>query len=201
MLDLFSDNQHSNLLPYDGNVIYHGVIIANKEANFYFNELYNHISWRHDEIIIFGKHHVTNRKVAFYGNKSYSYVYSNITKKALPWVYPLMELKTIVEHKTGAFYNACLLNFYHNGTESMGWHSDDEVELQEGTSIASLSFGAERNFSFKHKRTNAQFSLIVDHGSLLEMKEDTQKHWLHRLPPSKLITRPRINLTFRKFLD
>ncbi len=201
MLDLFSNNQISNLLPYDGNAIYHGVIMPITEANRYYNELYNNINWRYDDMVLFGKHIVTNRKVALYADKPYSYSYSNTTKMALPWVYPLLELKTIVEQKTDTLYNACLLNFYHNGSEAMGWHSDDEMELQGGASIASLSFGAERNFSFKHKKSQAHISLILENGSLLEMKEDTQKHWVHRLPLNKLVKRPRINLTFRRFSD
>jgi alkylated DNA repair dioxygenase AlkB len=201
MFDLFSNNQISNLLPYDGTAIYHGMIIPIEEANRYFNELYNNICWRHDDMILFGKHIVTNRKVALYADKPLSYNYSNTTKKALPWVYPLLEIKSIVEQKTGALYNACLLNLYHNGSEAMGWHSDDENELHEGASIASLSFGAERNFSFKHKKSQAHISLILENGSLLEMKEEIQKHWVHRLPLNKVIKRPRINLTFRCFSD
>jgi alkylated DNA repair dioxygenase AlkB len=90
-----------------------------------------------------------------------------------------------------------LLNLYHNGDEGMAWHSDDEKSLGKNTCIASLSFGAERKFSFKHKQTKDATSLVLEHGSLLVMKDETQTNWLHRLPPTTLIKRPRINLTFR----
>ncbi len=90
-----------------------------------------------------------------------------------------------------------MLNLYHNGNEGMGWHSDDEKSLGKNNTIASLSFGAERNFSFKQKHTKQIVSLVLEHGSLLIMKDTTQTNWLHSLPKSKSVTRPRINLTFR----
>ena len=196
-MDLFSDNQIINLLPYDGTVFYYGTVIPQTEANQYFNQLYNTIEWRNDESIIFGKHIITSRKVAWYGTEEYSYSYSNTTKKALPWTTELLALKAVAEQTAKATYNSCLLNLYHNGSEGMSWHSDAEKMLQKEGSIASFSFGAERKFAFKHKQTKDTTAILLEHGSLLEMKNNTQTHWLHRLPPSRLIKTPRINLTFR----
>ena len=73
----------------------------------------------------------------------------------------------------------------------------NEKELKKDGAIASISFGATRKFCFKHKETQEKVELTLDNGSLLVMKGTTQSHWLHRLPPSKKITVPRINLTFR----
>jgi alkylated DNA repair dioxygenase AlkB len=153
--------------------------------------------WEKDEVIIFGKRITTKRKVAWYGDSEYLYTYSNTTKRALAWTKELSELKQIVEEYAGIKFNSCLLNLYHNGNEGMGWHSDDEKPLGKNNTIASLSFGAERKFSFKHKQTKQTVSLVLEHGSLLVMKHDTQRNWLHSLPKSKNITQPRINLTFR----
>jgi alkylated DNA repair dioxygenase AlkB len=125
------------------------------------------------------------------------YTYSNATKRALAWIKELSELKQIVEEYAGIKFNSCLLNLYHDGNEGMGWHSDDEKPLGKSNTIASLSFGAERKFSFKHKQTKQTVSLVLEHGSLLIMKDATQRNWLHSLPKSKKITRQRINLTFR----
>lgn len=200
-MDLFSDNQITNLLPYDGTVLYYGTVMSQTEANHYFNELYNNIEWRHDEAVVFGKHIITNRKVAWYGDKEFDYTYSNTTKKALPWTNELRQLKKLAEEKTEATYNSCLLNLYHDGNEGMAWHSDSEKMLQKNGAIASLTFGAERKFYFKHKASNNTTSLILEHGSLLVMKDETQTHWLHRLPPSSTIKRPRINLTFRTIAE
>ena len=196
-MDLFSDNQITNLLPYDGTVFYYGRVIPQAEASHYFNQLYNTIEWRNDESIIFGKHIITSRKVAWYGDKDFDYTYSNTTKKALPWTKELLDLKTLAEQTTKATYNSCLLNYYHNGNEGMSWHSDAEKMLQKDGSIASFTFGAERKFAFKHKVTKDTTSIVLQNGSLLEMKNNTQTHWLHRLPTSSIIKRPRINLTFR----
>ena len=109
----------------------------------------------------------------------------------------MLELKKIVEQKTNETYNSCLFYLYHNGSEGMAWHSDAEKDLKKNGAIASLSFGAQRKFAFKHKQSKEVVSLILEQGSLLLMKDTTQTNWLHHLPPSTLIKTPRINLTFR----
>jgi len=187
----------SNLLPRDGTVIYYGIIMALKESNQYLDLLLHNILWQNDEAIIFGKHIITRRKVAWYGDSNYFYTYSNTTKQALEWTKELSDLKQIVEQRTETKFNSCLLNLYHDGNEGVTWHSDNEKRLGNNTTIASLSFGAERTFSFKHKQTKQTVSLILEHGSLLVMKNTTQMHWLHSLPKSKKITSPGVNLTFR----
>ena len=109
----------------------------------------------------------------------------------------MKQLKDLAEEKTGETYNSCLLNLYHDGSEGMAWHSDGEKQLKHHGAIASLSFGAERKFAFKHKQTKEVVALNLASGSLLVMKGSTQENWLHRLPPTKKINNPRINLTFR----
>ena len=109
----------------------------------------------------------------------------------------MLELKTIVEEKASGQFNSCLLNLYHNGLEGMGWHSDAEKDLKKDGAIASLSFGAERRFLFRHKKDKTTISISLEHGSLLVMKDTIQSNWLHSLPPAKLVTKPRVNLTFR----
>lgn len=198
-MDLFGNyiNEKINLLPKDGTVNYYGKVLTHQLVNHYFDVLIKTIEWKNDEAFFMGKHIITKRKVAWYGNDNYSYTYSNTTKQALPWTKELSELKRMVEEKTGATFNSCLLNLYHTGDEGMAWHSDDEKSLGKNTVIASMSFGAERKFSFRHKQTKETVSIVLEHGSLLVMKDATQTHWLHRLPPTKKIHKARINLTFR----
>lgn len=198
-MDLFGEPEPTpiNVIDYDGRVEYHGLLIPLQQADSYFETLLSNIAWKSDEANIFGKQIFTKRKVAWYGDKPYSYTYSNSTKLALPWIDELVELKNIVQQKTGSQFNSCLLNLYHSGEEGMAWHSDGEKDLQKNGAIGSLSFGAQRKFSFKHKRSQKTVSLLLQHGSLLVMKGETQSHWLHRLPPSKKVISPRINLTFR----
>lgn len=190
-------DRNKNYLPHDGIVNYYGRLFSGKESDYYFEKLLATIEWRNDEAIIYGKKIVTKRKVAWYGEKPFEYTYSNITKQALPWTQELLELKFIAEKESGETYNSCLLNLYHTGEEGMAWHSDGETDLKKNGAIASLSFGAERKFAFKHKHTGEKVELLLEHGSLLVMKGTTQTHWLHRLPPTKKITTPRVNLTFR----
>jgi alkylated DNA repair dioxygenase AlkB len=198
-MDLFNNiiDEKTNLLPKDGTVNYYGKLFDQKEADHYFQMLLANIHWRNDEAIIFGKKVITKRKVAWYGDKSFQYTYSKITKLALPWTSELLRIKSFTEERTGETFNSCLLNLYHNGEEGMAWHSDGETDLKKYGAIASLSFGAERKFAFKHKETKDKVELVLEHGSLLVMKGTTQEHWLHRLPPTKLISKARVNLTFR----
>jgi len=202
-MDLFNDeiDVNRNLLPKDGTVNYYGKLVSSKEADHYLEALLNKIEWKNDEAVIFGKRIITKRKVAWYGDRAFEYTYSNTTKLALPWTKELLELKAIVEERVGEKFNSCLLNLYHSGDEGMAWHSDAEKDLKKNGAIGSLSFGAERKFAFKHKETKETISLRLEHGSLLVMKDATQTHWLHRLPPSKLITKPRVNLTFRTIVE
>ena len=198
-MDLFNNEIDSltNLLPQDGIVNYYKNLLTSQEANRYFDCLLNTIEWKNDQAFIYGKLIITKRKVAWYGDADYEYTYSKNTKRALPWTKELVELKQMIEDKTGEKFNSCLLNLYHNGDEGMAWHSDAEKELKKNGAIGSLSLGAERKFTFKHKETKETISLILENGSLLVMKGTTQTNWLHRLPPTKLISTPRINLTFR----
>lgn len=198
-MDLFNfeNDEKRNLLPQDGEVNYFGTIFSVKEANHYFEIFLNTIKWKNDEVMMFGKKIVTKRKVAWYGDREFEYTYSKITRKAHLWTPELLELKQQVEVKTGEIFNSCLLNLYHSGDEGMGWHSDSEKDLKKNSSIASVSFGAERKFVFKHRINKKTISLNLENGSLLIMKGTTQKHWLHRLPPTKKVDSPRINLTFR----
>lgn len=202
-MDLFDsvEAQSRNLLDRDGIVNYHGVSMSSSEANGYFDNLLNTIEWKNDEAFIFGKHFVTKRKVAWYGDKPYKYTYSNTTKLALPWTRQLKEIKDLTQQETGESFNACLLNLYHDGSEGMAWHSDAEEDLMKNGTIASLSLGAERKFCFKHKKSKQTVSLFLQNGSILVMKGTTQSHWLHRLPPTKKVTKPRINLTFRTIVE
>lgn len=186
-----------NLLPEDGTVFYYGAILPTVSADKYLELLLRDIEWKNDEAIMFGKRILTKRKVAWYGEEAFEYRYSKITKTALPFTSELKALKTTIEQLTGETFNSCLLNLYHTGDEGMAWHSDAEKDLKKDGAIASVSFGAERKFSFKHKLTAQTISVLLEHGSLLMMKGKTQSHWLHRLPPTKRIAQPRVNLTFR----
>jgi len=199
-MNLINNNKIVQVLNRDGRVDYYGKITTNVEANLYFEILLQNIVWKNDEAIILGKHIITKRKTAWYGDSDYLYTYSNTTRRALPWTSELRDLKQLVEKLTETKFNSCLLNLYHDGNEGLAWHSDDEKVLRRNGTIASLSFGAERKFSLKHKKTKQTISIVLEHGSLLVMKDETQVYWLHILPKTKKIVMPRINLTFREII-
>ncbi|WP_299183737.1 alpha-ketoglutarate-dependent dioxygenase AlkB [uncultured Chryseobacterium sp.] len=199
MINLFEDitDFPANLLPHDGTAHYYGKIFSQELADFYYEYLFNQIPWENDEAVIFGKLILTKRKVAWFGEKEFEYTYSKRTKYAQPWTPELLNLKRKCEEITGVTYNSCLLNLYHDGSEGMAYHSDGEKDLKKHGAIASLTFGAERKFLFKHKQTKEKVEIFLEHGSLLVMKGVTQDHWLHRLPPTTKVKTPRVNLTFR----
>ena len=197
LMDLFHREPVQHILPFDGETVYYGPVFSATESRDYYEKLLNEIPWKNDEAIVFGKHYITKRKVAWFGDSAYRYTYSGVTKQAYLWTPALLALKKRVEEISGARYNSCLLNLYHNGLEGMSWHSDAEKTLLEDGAIASLTFGAVRKFSFKHKKTKHRIDTILENGSLLVMKGTTQKHWHHQLPVTKKIQTPRMNLTFR----
>lgn len=199
-MDLFNDlyDGTENILPKDGIVNYYGQIFSDEEVLYLSKKLLEEIPWTNDQAIIFGKLITTRRKYAWFGELPFQYTYSKITKKALVWNDILLEIKKRVENITEENYNSCLLNLYHTGEEGMSWHSDSEKELKDKGVIASLSFGVERRFDFKHRITKEKISIHLPAGSLLVMKGETQTYWLHQLPVSKRIKSFRINLTFRQ---
>lgn len=196
-MDLFNPDTKQNILPFDGEAIYHGLVLGREQCDFYYQNLFKEIPWENDQAVVFGKHYITKRKVAWFGDEEYDYKYSGVTKHARIWTPKLLQLKRIIEELSETTYNSCFLNLYHTGEEGIAWHSDREKTLLDNGTIASLTLGAERKFSFKHKETKKRIDIILENGSLLLMKGTIQRNWLHRLPPTKKVFSPRINLTFR----
>jgi alkylated DNA repair dioxygenase AlkB len=187
------------ILPEPGQVWYQPGLFEQAEADKLFKELLQNIAWNSDTVKIYGREIITRRKVAWYGDQAFDYRYSGHSRLALPWTKTLLEIKRLTEEKCGTGFNSCLLNLYHEGTEGMGWHSDDESSLDPLAPIASLSFGENRRFLFRLKTDHQQKKeLVLENGSLLLMDAASQRFWQHCLPVSKKISAPRINLTFRQ---
>jgi len=191
---------NQNILPYDGEAYYSKKLWTATQCDYLLKALMEMLHWRQDELIMFGKKILTNRKVAWYGDDAFQYTYSHTLKTALPWHKELLPIKESVEEVTQSSFNACLCNLYHHGNEGMSWHSDDDKEFGKQPTIASLSFGANRPFKFRHKNTKEIITLTLENGHLLMMKGNTQHFWVHALPKSSKIKDPRINLTFRKVI-
>ncbi|OUD35382.1 alpha-ketoglutarate-dependent dioxygenase AlkB [Flavobacterium sp. FPG59] len=182
----------------DADITYYPAFFDLATANEIFQSLVQDIPWQQDDIRVFGKVHPQPRLTALYGNEGKPYSYSNITMQPHPWNPLLQMLKKQVEDATDTIFTTVLLNQYRDGKDSNGWHADNEKELGINPIIASLSFGATRNFQMKHNHLKDQkLNLLLEHGSLLLMKGSTQHYWKHQIPKTAKPVDPRINLTFR----
>lgn len=202
-MDLFSEQQLSDtagqqILLDGGDLTLFAQAFASDEADHYFTTLHEQLQWTQEKIAMYGKTHNVPRLSAWYGDNNIPYTYSNITAYGLPWTPALAEIKTRVEQLAAAQFNSVLANLYRDGGDGVSWHADDERELGSQPVIASVSFGFEREFQFKHKRNkNQRAKLLLPHGSVLVMRGDTQRNWLHQIAKSKRAMEARINLTFR----
>ncbi|MDM1341274.1 alpha-ketoglutarate-dependent dioxygenase AlkB family protein [Acinetobacter pseudolwoffii] len=202
-LDLFVPQPETNILPFDGVVEDYGLILEQAQSQQYLQYFLSQLAWQHDEVRLFGKHYVTARKVVWYGDAHYQYRYSGTLKQAQLWLPGLLRLKQHIEQLVGHPFNSCLANLYEDGSQGLGWHSDDEPALYTGSSrenvIASLSLGAIRKMSFKHKTHGDKVELLLHSGQLIVMRGQTQQYWKHSIGKSSKVLTPRINLTFRYF--
>lgn len=194
-MTLFKEQQ--NLLPKDGEAIYHSHWLEEVEAAALLERFKEEIHWKREQIQLFGKTYWQPRLIAWYGDVPYAY--SGKRWDPEPWHPELLRLKEALEKHSQRPYNSVLLNWYRDGADSMGWHSDDEAELGSEPCIASLSLGATRRFFFKHRSDKSMGTIRKDleNGSLLLMKGKTQEYWQHRVAKTKRPVGSRINLTFR----
>lgn len=189
------------ILAKDGRAEYINHFYDAEVSDSLFTNVLGSLTWESDQIFMFGRLVTTARKVAWVGDPDCLYTYSGVQKIPQVWTKELLQMKHKLEQLTGHTYNSCLLNLYHTGDEGMGWHSDNEKELDSTTPIASVSLGTRRKFAFRHKQDKTTSSIFLEHGSLLIMHPPIQEHWHHSLLKTKTITSPRINLTFRKILS
>ena len=186
-----------NLLPKHGSVV-----ILMDFLEYDFQALRESIDWKHQPIKMFGRSVMQPRLTAWYGDEGTEYSYSGLMNYPVPWNSRLHEIKKKVEELSKHKFNSVLLNLYRDGQDSMGWHQDNEVELGVNPTIASVSFGAIRQFQMRHKfdKSIPKLDIGLQDGSVLIMSGETQKYWQHQVPKTKKLLGERINLTFRSIL-
>jgi alkylated DNA repair dioxygenase AlkB len=200
MLNLFDKEPIFLNLP-DAEFIYYPNFFSKEKADLFLETLSKEIAWQQDDITIFGKKIAQPRLTALYGNDGKSYGYSNIVMQPHPFNSVLTFIKEEIEATTNEYFTTALLNLYRNERDSNGWHADNEKELGRDPVIASVSFGEARMFQIKHNsKKGIKQSLLLEHGSLLVMKNGAQIHYKHQIPKATQPKNPRINLTFRKIL-
>lgn len=189
------------LLEGGGDLVYDPDFILPNEAKIYLNSLITQVVWEQKSSIIKGVSYKQPRLVAWYGDPGTTYTYSGSRNDPLNWIPLLLGLKERVERALNVVFNSVLANYYRNGNDSIGSHSDNEKELGDDPIIASLSFGSTRTFELKYcdkKKNIPDIQLELSAGSLLVMRGTTQKFWKHSIPKNLSVKEPRVNLTFRK---
>lgn len=197
LIDSLGSKEIVNLLPKDGCVQYYPQIWNEKQCTAMLDTLLQSLHWETDQLVMFGEVITTKRKVVWVGDEGRSYTYSGVKRHPHPWTAELLAIKANLEELAQWKFNSCLLNLYHNGSEGMGWHSDNEPELNPKAPIASLSLGEIRKFAFRHKIDKTVSSVFLENGSVLMMHAPTQEYWQHSLLKTSKPLGPRINLTFR----
>jgi alkylated DNA repair dioxygenase AlkB len=191
------DNTPIQLDMPDANLKYYPHFILPAQATSIMQSLQQSLSWRQEQITLYGKTHDVPRLQAWYGDENADYQYSNLSMRPLPWDPELLELKQKCEHACNSHFNSVLANLYRHGQDGIGRHADNEPELGRQPVIASLSFGEVRNFDFYHNQSKEKVRLPLENGSLLVMSGNTQTHWQHSVAKTKKELAARINLTFR----
>ena len=167
-------------------------------ADLWLQQLLAQTPWQQPQVRLYGRLHAVPRLVAWYGDAEAAYRYSGLSHQPLPWTPLLAEIRARVAAAAGQVLNGALLNYYRDGQDSMGWHSDDEAELGANPLIASLNLGATRRFDLRRKGQNRiEHSLLLGHGALLVMRGPTQHYWQHQVAKTRSPCAPRLNLTFR----
>lgn len=186
----------------DASLIYFPRAFAAEEADALLDYCLRGLPWRQDSLTIAGKRVAIPRLQNWFGDPDAHYSYSGLALSPLPWPAQMLQIRDRAEVIARQSFNAVLANYYRNGRDSVGWHSDDEKELGLQPVIASVSLGATRVFEMKHRHDKSikTLRLPLTHGSVLVMKGGTQQFWRHQLPKAEEITQPRVNLTFRKIL-
>jgi alkylated DNA repair dioxygenase AlkB len=195
MSGLFADQP---LYLADAGLEYRPGWLAPALADVWLAELHRQTPWEQPRVRLYGREHAVPRLVAWYGDPQASYSYSGLRHQPLAWTALLAHIRQQVEASVGLPFNAVLLNYYRDGLDSMGWHSDDEPELGPSPVIASLSLGGSRRFDLRRKgHSRIQHSLQLEHASLLVMRGATQHDWQHQVAKTRRPCAPRLNLTFR----
>jgi alkylated DNA repair dioxygenase AlkB len=185
----------------DARLRYYQNLFSEEVANVYFNTFFEQIPWQQDDVKVFGKVYAQPRLTSLHSNSHNTYTYSGLTLRPQPMTDELLELLEQIQKVSQHDFNCVLLNLYRDGTDSNGWHADNEKELGKHPHIASFSFGATRFFHFKHRKIKSErYKIELQHGSLLLMEGAMQEHWLHQIPKTKKPLQPRINLTFRNII-
>lgn len=183
-------------------VIYYDKFLTKEESRELFDAIMSSVEWR-DEVVkvpFANKTTKAKRLTYSYGDVGTSYRYAGKNENpTTKWLKELLPIKERIEKITNSTYNFALLNYYRDGNDCIGAHSDSESGIVPESTIASLSIGIERDFVLQHKKEKSDRRVVcLGNGSLLTMGGKCQEFYKHEVPKRKRVTKGRINITFRK---
>lgn len=181
----------------NGEYIFYPHFFPKLESDSLLKNLRSDVNWKQESMNMYGRKIDFPRLTAWYGNNDKPYSFSGITLQPLPWTSELLTIKSKIEPIAKTEFNSVLLNLYRDGNDSISWHTDAEKELGINPIIASVNFGASRNFQLRHMKTKEKLEINLTHGSLLIMQGELQHCWQHQVPKTSKVVSERINLTFR----
>ncbi|KRY10197.1 Alpha-ketoglutarate-dependent dioxygenase alkB -like protein 2 [Trichinella patagoniensis] len=197
---------HSNNDHFD--VIYYKQILPKKLADrllIYCEKNIKYFTGNLARVFLFNQWHQIPRKQIAMGHPNLHYRFSGNVIPAKPWNAVILALRNLVSEIAKCDFNFVLINRYKDGHDYIGEHRDNEKELDPSSPIASVTVGEKRDFIFKHYRVNHQpasasekVCIALEHGSMLLISADTNRHWSHSLPKRRHCQNVRINFTFRK---
>jgi alkylated DNA repair dioxygenase AlkB len=180
-----------------GQLLYDPGFCSPENADALFAWLRAEVPWKQETV----RGNPLPRLNSWFADNGLKYAYSGLSHTGTGWLPELEEIKRAVEVAAGTTFNSLLLNFYRDGKDSIGFHTDAEPELGENPAVATVSFGAVREFVLKHKATKETLTYRLGHGSLMVMGGTSQHHWLHALPKTDDAVGERISLTFRRIRE
>jgi len=188
------------LLSGDGSALLFPEFLSDADADLALEELVHSNSWEQQTLLMYGSL-VEEPRLSTWHSDGQTYTYSGRARSAMPWTPLLHSIREQCERETSHTFNGVLVNYYRNGDDHLGWHSDDELINGSEPLIASISLGAERRFDMRHRHTGELVSTPLRHGSLLVMSGLSQRCWEHRIPKVPRLADARVNLTFRRLLS
>ena len=191
----------NQLLPFDGTATLYDDFLDTQFAMRAFNQIRNESDWEQPEITIFGNTVLEPRLSTWHNELGEGYKYSGVMRRAQPFSEMLSEICDRCAEITNTPFNSALVNFYRNGQDGVGWHSDNEACNGPEPTIASVSLGATRRFDLRHRETGETIKIQLRSGSLLVMAGKSQQCWVHQVAKTKRVQEPRINLTFRRVIS
>ena len=171
------------------------------DSNKLLKKFISKLPWESMIIKMFGKDTKIPRLQCWVGDEGCEYRYSGKQLNRQIWSQDLIMIRKKIYKELKIDFNSVLANYYRDGKDSMGWHSDDEKELGPNPTIASISFGSERDLVFRNKISKETLAIPQTNGCLILIDGKTQKNWQHSIKKTQKVIGPRINLTFRNIIN